>query len=144
MRFEVEPLVGCNFLMFGEKRENTRIMLENRYDKKFSKKEKDFYNIFSLIFENDELASIEFFPNPSIEVIFEGRNINNIKFKEAYEYLKKFDSDITLIYDFNRAISEKLGIVITGVESNDFENEDIVCLNIMKKGYLKLEDFVIS
>ena len=33
MEFKIEPLVGCNFLLFGEKRENLRNMLDNKYDR---------------------------------------------------------------------------------------------------------------
>ncbi len=38
MEFKIEPLVGCNFLLFGEKRENLRNMLDNKYDKTFKEK----------------------------------------------------------------------------------------------------------
>ena len=141
MEFKIEPLVGCNFLLFEEKRENLRNMLDNKYDKTFKREDKDLYNFFSLVFEDDKLASIEFFPNEKVKVFFENVDINNITFKEAYNHIKKYDEDIKLIKSWKLAISEKLGIIITGIDDEEFEDENIDCLSVMKKGYITKEAF---
>lgn len=141
MEFKIEPLVGCNFLLFEEKRENLRNMLDNKYDKTFKREDKDLYNFFSLVFEDDKLACIEFFPNEKVKVFFENVDINNIKFKEAYNHIKKYDEDIKLIKSWKLAISEKLGIIITGIDDEEFEDENIDCLSVMKKGYITKADF---
>ena len=83
--FEISPNRGCDFLLFDEKRENIRQMLDNKYTLSKTQENVDFYNVFSLEFKDDRLVCIEFFDDENLQVIFNGKNINNILFKEKYQ-----------------------------------------------------------
>lgn len=139
--FEINPNRGCDFLLFDEKRENIRQMLDNKYTLSKTQENVDFYNVFSLEFKDDRLVCIEFFDDENLQVMFNGKNINNILFKEAYYYIKKYDKDIKLIKDFNCAISLKYGIIISGTYNDNYFDNNVCCIDVIKNGYITLDDF---